>query len=76
MTSRRNLWFGLLALLAAMMAASTPAAAQLTAQQSAARDAAIHRCIAATHRLYSGPSQGMERSDFSKASITSAGFAP
>jgi hypothetical protein len=67
-------WLGPLAWVVALTATSLPAAAQI--QQSAARDGAIHRCIEEAQRLYPGPSQGTDRSDYYKACMTNAGFAP
>jgi hypothetical protein len=64
-------WFGLWVVV--LTATSLPAVAQT---QSAARDAAIRRCIEEAQRLYPGPSQGTDRSDYYTACMTTAGFAP
>jgi hypothetical protein len=67
-------WLGLLACVVVLTATSLPTGAQI--QQSAARDAAIRRCIEEAQRLYPGPSQGTDRSDYYTACMTNAGFAP
>ena len=76
MPHMQSLWLGLLAVAATVLIAGGPADAQLSAQPGAARDAAIHKCIAEAHRLYTAVSQDMERSDYYKSCMTQAGFMP
>ena len=60
------------ALLVGAAAFASAALAQVTPE----RRAAIHRCIAEAQRLYPGPQQDTNRSDFYMACMTSAGFDP
>jgi hypothetical protein len=60
-------------LVAVSVAAFAP---QSLAQLTPERRAAIHRCIAEAQRLYPGPSQDTDRSDFYQACMTNAGFNP
>ena len=69
-----NTSFVALSVVAVVAAFASPALAQVTL--TAERAAAIHKCITEAQRLYPGPSLDTERSDFYKACMTSAGFAP
>jgi hypothetical protein len=72
--STANTFPGALLVGACVVAFAPPALAQVTLTPE--RAAAIHRCINEAQRLYPGPQQDTDRSDFYKACMTSAGFSP
>jgi hypothetical protein len=72
--STANTFFVALLVGASVAAFASQAPAQVTPTPE--RAAAIHKCITEAQRLYPGQSLDTERSDFYKACMTSAGFAP